>query len=400
MCESKLRTLVHAGSVTIDNEIKGLYEFFNEDNENGQLFKCTYMSGWSESALCNVIIYEKEIDYVYHYDEAGNKIEEEKTFYNDTLLDVTFDEIPPLVDEETYQVVGLTVIDTEEEVKRSETGTNLYESAFTRYQYAWWNCEKVNEDEIKNFVCGDGEAIGKNNDEKYRNITILSSIENMITNKEFGDYYYFLARFDNGISEPLDVKGSGGTINSIKIPYKVDCPVNIVEYDDGTITYDVVTEIDDSTSKDGYITIRYSKGVTSGATEKTGISYEEKITYLKDAVEYSAIDGAYLSEIIVNKLLLNESEVDVYSEEYKLTRKCNLASIIGMEVGTQWTKDAAIDALLITKDGYEGLYWEPKYNVDIIYNRGNASAWEKRFKLTECNTMEDLTNYGNNFFNL
>jgi hypothetical protein len=71
-----------------------------------------------------------------------------------------------------------------------------------------------------------------------------------------------------------------------------------------------------------------------------------------------------------------------------------------MEVGTQWTKDAAIDALLITKDGYEGLYWEPKYNVDIIYNRGNASAWEKRFKLTECNTMEDLTNYGNNFFNL
>ena len=43
---------------------------------------------------------------------------------------------------------------------------------------------------------------------------------------------------------------------------------------------------------------------------------------------------------------------------------------------------------------------EPKYNINLTYNRGNAAAWENHFKLSECNTLEDLENYGNNFFNL
>jgi hypothetical protein len=77
-----------------------------------------------------------------------------------------------------------------------------------------------------------------------------------------------------------------------------------------------------------------------------------------------------------------------------------MAKILGMEVGTTWTKDGAVGALLYTKDGYEGLQEEPKYNINLMYNRGNAAAWENHFKLSECNTMEDLENYGNNFFNL
>jgi len=29
-----------------------------------------------------------------------------------------------------------------------------------------------------------------------------------------------------------------------------------------------------------------------------------------------------------------------------------------------------------------------------------VSAFEKHYKLSECNTMQDLVNYGNNFFNI
>ena len=35
-----------------------------------------------------------------------------------------------------------------------------------------------------------------------------------------------------------------------------------------------------------------------------------------------------------------------------------------------------------------------------IHTEENAAAWEKHFKLSECNTLEDLENYGNNFFNI
>ena len=92
--------------------------------------------------------------------------------------------------------------------------------------------------------------------------------------------------------------------------------------------------------------------------------------------------------------------VDVYSKEYKLNRKVLQSTIKNMEVGSLWTPTTAVNTMLITKDGSEGLQEDPKYNINLTYNRGNAAAWEKHFKLSECNTMEDLINYGNNFFNL
>ena len=96
----------------------------------------------------------------------------------------------------------------------------------------------------------------------------------------------------------------------------------------------------------------------------------------------------------------DSEKTSVYSEEFRKYRLVRRAKITGMEVGTQWTEESAVNAMLFTKDGYEGLQEEPKYNINLLYNRGNAAAWENHFKLSECNTMEDLVNYGNNFFNL
>ena len=56
--------------------------------------------------------------------------------------------------------------------------------------------------------------------------------------------------------------------------------------------------------------------------------------------------------------------------------------------------------LLITKHNTDALQEEPKYNINLNFNRGASVAWENHFKLSECNTMEDLENYGNNYFNL
>lgn len=47
-----------------------------------------------------------------------------------------------------------------------------------------------------------------------------------------------------------------------------------------------------------------------------------------------------------------------------------------------------------------GLLEEPKVDIDVSIDRGSGAAWEKHFKLMECNTLEDLENYGNNYFNI
>jgi hypothetical protein len=156
-----------------------------------------------------------------------------------------------------------------------------------------------------------------------------------------------------------------------------------------------------SGASESSITIFYSKGVTVGSDiNKSGIHYVEKYGYQHGLKEEVSIDGVYLAELYYNKITYDENKISVGDDDYKLMRLVNLASIVGMEIGTQWTNNGAIEAFLITKSGLNSLYNEPKYSIDMIYNRGNASAWENYFKLSECNTMEDLKNYGNNFFNL
>ena len=147
--------------------------------------------------------------------------------------------------------------------------------------------------------------------------------------------------------------------------------------------------------------IKYAKGITSGDTEEqSGIHYEETLYYSENNLAKVPIDGLYMADLYYDVLGDDSEKTSVYSEEFRKYRLVRKAKITGMEVGTQWTEESAVNAMLFTKDGYEGLQEESKYDINLLYNRGNAAAWENHFKLSECNTMEDLVNYGNNFFNL
>lgn len=255
-------------------------------------------------------------------------------------------------------------------------------------EYYWWECEKVTDENILNNIkCGDGEYIEGGKSDKYRNVTILSCIESVAGYVDYSKAYYFLSRYDNSEEKP------------IKPPYVSGVPVNIVTYDNGDVVYDKIFSID--YTDDGMAIIKYAKGITSGATEdESGIHYEEVLSCELKKKEVIPIDGVYMAEVYYNEIGFDGDKVEVYSEEYNLTRKTNLARITGMEICTQWTEESAVDAMLITRDGSEGLQEEPKYNLNLLYNRGNAAGYESHFKLSECNTMEDLENYSNNFFNL
>ena len=170
-----------------------------------------------------------------------------------------------------------------------------------------------------------------------------------------------------------------GNIITITIPYKKDEKMNICTYDNGDIVYDKVISIDEEPN--GFVRIVYAKGITSGDEESTsGVHYEEILPYTPRKKGVIPIDGVYMAEVYYDELGNEKYNEHVYNEEYKLLRKTYRAKILGMEICTQWTEDSAVDAMLITKDGSEGLQTTPKYQINLLYNRGNASSWENHFK--------------------
>ena len=253
----------------------------------------------------------------------------------------------------------------------------LFECTYNGEKWVYSGC-------TEDMPCGDGEII-KSGDKKYRNVTILPCIDGIIKSPSSGDTYYFLSRFKNDENSPL------------RMPYTEGKPLNITTYDNGEVVFDIISDIE---RHDKYIEISYIKGATSGKTlSETGIHYKDRLTYYKKC-EKVLIDGKYFADLYYESIgSINDKEI-VYSEEYALKRRVLRSEITGMEVGTQWTASGAVSAILFAKESSDGLQEEPKYDINLLYNRGNAAAWESHFKLSECNTIEDLENYGNNYFNL
>ena len=181
--------------------------------------------------------------------------------------------------------------------------------------------------------------------------------------------------------------------------------MNITSWPDSSVTYDMVisTAVTESS-----MTIDYGLGLLSGTTEDemnellwvTGIHYREEIPYRPCNRDYVGIDGTYMAELYYDYLDFSAVSETVYSDEYRLYRTTHRALLTGMEVGTQWTSSGAITAFLVTKENMDGLQEQPNYDLNLVYDRGSAAAWENHFKLAECNTMADLEQYGNNAFNL
>lgn len=400
--ESQLQTLIDPMAIQAYRDIFGSFEYFDESGVTGQMFECTYCTGWTEPYA---YFSQSTITYTYK-DEINDQGEStgKKILASSGIEKVDYDIIEEKCpsSDGAYQCCCVSILDTSGGTASSSTITKGDETypeirvigkSFSSWtQYGWWKCVKYDGE----LDCADGENVEPGS-KYYRNVTIVSCIDSLVGKRNVGDTYYVLARFDNGKIGGQTI--CDGTIKSLKIPYIPDKKLNIVSYEDGTEVYDKVVSI---TSKEdqGVVEIEYVKGVKSGLSGTTGVHYKDTINYTSNIFDIVPIDGVYPSELYYEALDLEKSKETVFSNEYVLNRKALRSEIIGMEVGTQWTGEGAVSALLFTKDGAEGLQEEPKYNINMLYNRGNAAAWENHFKLSECNTMEDLENYGNNFFNL
>lgn len=132
--------------------------------------------------------------------------------------------------------------------------------------------------------------------------------------------------------------------------------------------------------------------------EKRGIKYVE--TYpLKEVRKPYTISGKTVY-VTYKEIDFNNKLVTIYNKDFGLSRQGNTAEIVGLPTGEIWNKDEATSSPVIKKEYLNHISEEPIIGVDVMFDRGNATAFENHFKLGECNTYEDIENYGNNYFNL
>lgn len=120
---------------------------------------------------------------------------------------------------------------------------------------------------------------------------------------------------------------------------------------------------------------------------RNGILYRERYPISFDSDGTPVID--YSSQVEV-----------IYNKDIGLRRQSQNSTIIEMDYGGEWTPESACSSPAYKQDYLNKICEEPNIKVDVTLNRGNATAFESHLKMTECNTLEDLVNYGNNYFNL
>ena len=183
------------------------------------------------------------------------------------------------------------------------------------------------------------------------------------------------------------------------VPYREGVIISRTEGDSNTFNADFVDSIDVS-SEDSSITITYVFGgefETSGETyvQGTGIIYTEKFPY-NEKIDYITLDGCSHVPVRYMDIDYSANEIEIVNQVTDTTRNAVVTDTVSFPLGNPETFYP-----VASDDKYAGFSFYPKVTADVDFNRGNATAFERHFKLSECNTLADLENYGNNaYFNI
>lgn len=225
------------------------------------------------------------------------------------------------------------------------------------------------QDSASAYTCSDGELVGPG-EQKYRTATIAETAKALLKYNDSPDgSYYFLIKYKNDAATPMDIpfeQGKNGIISA------------------------------DTLSTPGFINIIYSAN---------DITYKETYKYNPSVSAEITLDGFENIIIYYNEIDYDFTKQTIYNKHYGVEREGNLADIISYNVADVWGKDGSmseytVNAPIFKEEYLLGISSTFKADVNVTINRGNAAAFERHFKLSECNTMEDLENYGNNIFNL
>lgn len=220
-------------------------------------------------------------------------------------------------------------------------------------------------------TCGDGLSNGECvNVNIYRTVSTDAIVQAMLSGASTGGSYYFYVKYKNDEETPMTIPFTVGVVDGNGI---------------SNISYD-----------SDFVTFEYYYN---------DIQYKETYKYNTGQTMEIVLDGYENITIYYNEIDYDFTKQTIYNKHYGVEREGNLADIISYNIADVWGKDGSmseytVNAPIFKEEYLLGISSTFKADVNVTINRGNAAAFERHFKLSECNTMEDLENNGNNIFNL
>ena len=245
--------------------------------------------------------------------------------------------------------------------------------------------------------CGDDETINRG-DRKYRTASLVETAKRML-GESYG-VYYFMIRYKNDNGD-----------NVMKAPYTVKKAFNAYSSETENISigdFIIKKEISGNTIKFDYVLGgKYSQDTPTSDVSYRGGGVKYSETYPYEIVSgTTTLDGYEDIPYYYEKIDYDVKKETIYSDSFNLERDAIIGDINKFRIGDIWTSGPTYEGgetinTPVFKDEFNmGVSFTPKVDIDVEFDRGNAAAFEKHFKLSECNTFEDLENYGNNYFNI
>ena len=231
-------------------------------------------------------------------------------------------------------------------------------------------------------TCGDGLSNGEcvvtaatQTPKYYRTVSTDAIVQAMLSGASTGGSYYFYVKYKNDEETPMTIPFTVGVVDGNGI---------------SNISYD-----------SDFVTFEYYYN---------DIQYKETYKYNTGQTMEIVLDGYENITIYYNEIDYDFTKQTIYNKHYGVEREGNLADIVQYREGHVWCDDKSngyvasaetINAPIFKEEYLLGISSTFKADVNVTINRGNAAAFERHFKLSECNTMEDLEAMGNGqFFNL
>lgn len=409
--ESSLKTLRESKKYMDDkdNVLPGLFQLFNEPA--GKMYACVRSSDETYykltfSAYTTGSGEEQRDKYAAVY-VKDSTLSQADVIPKDNNLKQSYPPPSPMEGEDDPAVVQQFIAEQEGKHSRGESNVYIYCCRGSN-----WEMKPLDGQKPKDSKNADGQesetvlykdknwSSAKN--KLYRTITTAAAGIRIAQTQEEesgeeGDYdyhYFFFVKYDNSKKTPM------------KIPYEEGNIVNAY-YDLTENKYrgDILLEVNEP-EDDGKITFRYALGGyfnsngdgTGTYIEGTGDEYYEEHTYKKAYTIEIPLDGVDNVPVWVNYIDFEADAEEFYSPRFNLTRTGNTALLTAYTSGEIWNSGYSYDVYL-TKEEYLTCFSSPpKVDVNVTIDRGGVSAFERHYKLSECNTMQDLEQHSNGAF--
>ena len=451
--ESLLQTLRNKKKYTDDkdNVLPGDFQNFEGENQGGKMFRCIKQG---EEKFYWLVVQERTnivpitpgstqttrehvLYYIFSEDSTLSK-EQIKDFVNerDTKGDDPnkhFYSKMPSAPSDTCKIkesdnpdTWQTLLETNKNAMSGKIATDYYLLSPISVAEAEWRMETDNVPEsVTAFTNGDGmeskdvhfskDEVENPEKKYYRTITTCEAGIRIAETEEeengelpFMEHFYFKVKYDNSEDKPMEIPyksgntanvyfhSSGGTGSNKWFIYRGDFipSKSSISTDNNKFSVD-------------YVIGGYFSGTSAGTFIKqvypeSGDGYHEEYILDKNHVDYVALDGVDKVPVWSNYIDFKAAAKEFYSTRYGLTRTGNTATITRLNSGEVWqSKSSALtpyDAYLTKEEYLTGFSLPPKTDVNVTVDRGGVSAFESHYKLSECNTMQDLENHGNGYF--